>query len=109
NLCIAQVGGDRSGGGIIAYDLASGDEKWKWMGDGPAYASPVLMKVGEVKAVVTSTSGKLVAINAADGKLLWQVGYSQGRYNSSSPIAHGQTLIYAGPGRGITAESLDKQ
>src|SRR5262249_10372504 len=41
-LVIAQLGGE-SGGGIVAYDLASGEEKWKWTGDGPAYASPVLL------------------------------------------------------------------
>lgn len=108
-LCIAQVGGGRRGGGIIAYDLASGEEKWKWMGDGPAYASPVLMDVGDTQAVVSATAGKLVAIHPADGKLLWEVRYSQGRYNAASPIALGQALIYAGPNRGITSETLDKQ
>src|SRR5262249_42598273 len=39
-LCIAQLGGD-SKGAIVAYDLAKGDEKWKWTDDGTAYASPV--------------------------------------------------------------------
>ena len=38
-LCIAQLGGE-SNGGIVAYDLATGDQKWKWTGDGTAYASP---------------------------------------------------------------------
>ena len=44
-LCIAQIGGMRNGGpgGITAYDLNTGDEKWKWAGDGAAYASPVLV------------------------------------------------------------------
>jgi outer membrane protein assembly factor BamB len=109
NLCIAQLGSDRRGGGIIAYDLDSGEQKWKWMEDGPAYGSPVLMTINDTKAVVCVTAGKLVALNAADGGLLWQVRYSQGRYNAASPIAQGQTLIYAGPGPGITAETLDKQ
>ena len=38
-LCIAQLGGE-SKGGIVAYDLATGDQKWKWTDDGTAYASP---------------------------------------------------------------------
>ena len=33
--------GSESNGGIVAYDLASGDQKWKWTGDGTAYASPM--------------------------------------------------------------------
>jgi outer membrane protein assembly factor BamB len=108
NLCVAQLGGDRRGGGIFAFDLDSGKEKWKWTEDGTAYGSPVLMTIGDTKAVVAATAGNLVALNAADGAPLWQVRYSQGRYNAATPIPVDQTLIYAGPGPGITSESLGK-
>ena len=46
----------------------------------------------------------MVAINVADGKLLWQVPFTQGRYNAATPIIDGQTLIYAL--QGTTAEKL---
>src|SRR5205814_5836252 len=65
-LCIAQVGG-QGNGGMAAYDLASGDEKWKWTGDSPSYASPVLMTVGGAKLIVAETERKIVAVNATDG------------------------------------------
>ena len=46
---IAQLG--KAGDGTtVAYDLATGEPKWKWTGDGPGYASPVLMTVGGTKA-----------------------------------------------------------
>ncbi len=105
-LVIAQLGNSR-GGGIIAYDIESGDEKWKWTGDGPAYASPTLMTIGATKAIIAPTERKLVAVDATDGKLLWEVNYSQGRYNAASPIVDGQMLIYAGPNRGATAEKIE--
>ena len=54
-LCIAQLGSE-SNGGIVAYDLATGDQKWKWTGDGTAYASPVLLTVEGTKMVVTLTA-----------------------------------------------------
>ena len=38
-LCIIQLGGE-SAGSIAAIDLATGDEKWSWNGDGTSYASP---------------------------------------------------------------------
>jgi outer membrane protein assembly factor BamB len=107
-VCIAQLGG-RNNGGVVAYDATSGAERWRWIGDGPAYGSPVLLTFGNIKALVTPTEGNLVAVNVADGKLLWQVKYSQGRYNAATPIIDGHTLIYAGPGQGMTAEKLDKQ
>src|SRR5206468_7562014 len=42
--CVTLIGG-RGSGSIVAYDLNSGDEKWKWTGEGPAYGSPVLMSL----------------------------------------------------------------
>src|SRR6185503_10657723 len=47
-LAIAQLGG-RNNGALVAYDLASGAQKWKWSGPAPAYASPVLLTVGGTK------------------------------------------------------------
>ena len=70
-LAIAQLGG-RENGALVAYDLTSGEQKWKWSGPSPAYASPVLMMVGGTKLIVAQTESKLVAINAADGKLAWE-------------------------------------
>ena len=88
-LCMVAVGSDRDGG-IVAYDLATGASKWKWTGDGPAYGSPVLIAVGDTEAIITPTAAKMVALAVADGQLLWEIPYSQGRYNAATPIVHGQ-------------------
>jgi len=108
-LCIAQLGGESSGG-IVAYDLASGDQKWKWTGDGTAYASPVTLTVSGTRMVVTLTAKKIVGIGAADGKLLWEAPFpAQGmNYNAATPIVDGQTVIYAGAGRGTKAVKVEK-
>lgn len=105
DTCIFQVGGD-SGGAIVAYDLATGEQKWKWDGDGAAYSSPVTMTVDGTKALVAVTAGNLVLVNAADGSEIWIGRYAQGRYNAVTPIVIGQTVIYAGEGDGTTAEKF---
>ena len=102
-LCIAQLGGG-SEGAILAYDLTTGEEKWKWTGDAPAYASPVLMTVDGTQVIVTPTEQNMVAVCVADGKSLWQVPFSQGRYNAATPLVDGQTIIYAA--QGTTAEKF---
>ncbi len=112
-LCIAQLGGAKEGG-IIAYDLTTGDEKWRWMESGPAYASPVLMTIDGVKVIIAPTDGgrnegSLVALAAADGKLLWEIPYSEVRYIATTPIVDGSTLIVAGPGTGMSAFKMKKQ
>ena len=108
-LCIAVLGGE-SNGGIVAYDLASGDQKWKWTGDGAAYASPVILTVGGTKMVVTLTAKQIVGLGVADGKLLWEVPFAAKgmNYNAATPIVDGQTVIFAGAGRGTKAVKIEK-
>ena len=108
-LCIAYVGGPDEGA-LIAYDLASGNQKWAWEQDGPAYASPRMATIDGVKTVVTLTHKKVVAINATSGALLWEAAYEVPRraYNAATPIIKGQTLIYAGQGRGTTAVKFSR-
>jgi outer membrane protein assembly factor BamB len=109
-LCIAQLGGSDNGG-VVAYDLASGNEKWKWTGDGPAYSSGMLMTVAGTKLVIAEMDKKIVGLGLQDGKLLWETSYAvQGRgYNASTPIVDGDTLFYAGSGRGVTAVKIEKE
>jgi outer membrane protein assembly factor BamB len=109
-LCLAQLGGSGNGA-VVAYDLATGDKKWKWTGDAPAYASPVLMTVDGIKLLVAETEKSIVALKAADGKLVWEAPYAaQGMsYNAATPIVDGQTLIYCGQGRGAKAVKIEKQ
>src|SRR5437764_985104 len=47
-LIVALIG-TNDDGAIAAYDAKSGAQKWIWKGDGPAYASPVIVEIGGVK------------------------------------------------------------
>ena len=109
-ICIAHVG-SKDNGEVLAIDLNTGNEKWKWRGDGPAYASPSLMTVDGQKHVVVQTEKNLIALNFADGKLLWQVATppQQRFYNCVSPYIDGKRIYYSGQGTGTTAIEVTKQ
>ena len=109
-LCVAHLGG-QANGALVAYDLASGDQKWKWTTEGPAYASPVLMTVDGVKTIVTLADKSLVGIGVSDGKTLFQSPFpAQGRaYNAATPIVEGQTIYFAGQDRGSKAVKIAKE
>jgi outer membrane protein assembly factor BamB len=109
-LCVAQVGGQNDGG-VTAYDLKSGDEKWSWKGAGPGYASPAVMTVGGTKIVIVLTDKSIVGLTLADGKLAWQTPFAPAgmAYNAATPIVDGDTLIYAGSARGIHAVKVARQ
>jgi outer membrane protein assembly factor BamB len=109
-LAVAQCGGEGNGA-IVAYDLANGDQKWKWAEEGTAYSSPVLMTVDGVKQIVALTAKSVVGLGAADGKLLWQSPFpASGRmtYNAATPILDDSTVIFCGQGRGSKAVKIGK-
>ena len=106
-VCVAQLGGPEQGG-VIAFDLADGAEKWRWEGGGPDYASPNLIEVDEASYFIAETTDKVIALSLADGKLAWETPFKvEGRgYNASTPVVDGQTVYYGGSNRGITAVKL---
>jgi outer membrane protein assembly factor BamB len=109
NMCIVHVG-TKDNGEVIALDLATGNEIWKWKGDGPAYASPSVMSVDGKKHIVVQTEKNLISLDMTDGKLLWQVAtpVQQRFYNCVSPYINGNIIYYTGQGTGIRALKVEK-
>ncbi len=101
-------------GGLVAYDVEKGDEKWKWSGEGAPYGSPVLMTVDKTPMIVTLTAagrsggGSLVGVGLADGKLLWKTSFTS-RYNSVTPVVDGSTVILSTAGPGTIAYKIEKK
>ena len=108
-LCIAELGGENKGG-VVAYDLATGAEKWKWTEDGSGYSSPTLLTVAGTKMIAAMTAKKVVGLALADGKLLWEMPFAaQGMsYNAATPIVDGDTVYCSGSGRGTKAIKVEK-
>ena len=108
--CIAHLGAHRNSA-VIAYDLASGEEKWRWAGDGPAYASPVPLTAAGVRQVVVQADLSLVGLAVADGRLLWKVPTPiWGAFsNSVTPVVDGEVVIYSGQGAGTHAVKIERR
>jgi outer membrane protein assembly factor BamB len=109
-ICIAHVG-TKDNGTVLALDMKTGNEKWTWQGDGPAYASPSLMVLGGKKHIIVQTEKNLMALNFADGKMLWQIPtpVQQRFYNCVSPYIDGNRIYYTGQGTGMKAIEVLKE
>jgi outer membrane protein assembly factor BamB len=95
-LIVALIG-TNDDGAIAAYQAKSGAQKWIWKGDGPAYASPVIVEIGGVKQVVTLTQKYAVGLSLASGDLLWRIDFpGRSGMNIPTPLRFGQRLILAG-------------
>src|ERR1022692_1543032 len=95
-LIVALIG-TNDDGAIVAYEAKSGAQKWIWKGDGPAYASPVIVEIGGMKEVVTLTQKNAVGLSLAAGELLWKIDFpGRSGMNIPTPLRFGQRLILAG-------------
>ncbi len=110
NICIAHIG-TQGKGEVLALDLITGNEKWKWSGDGPAYASPSIMIMDGRKHVIVQTEKNLISLDLSNGSLLWQIptAAQQRFYNCTSPYINGQIIYYTGQGSGTRAVQVQKQ
>lgn len=102
-LVIVHVGGHNRGA-LTAFNANTGNVKWSWNGDGPAYGSPIVAQLDGMRQVITFTQENLVGVSATTGELLWQRPFTtRSTQNTITPILYGQTLIVSGLGKGITA------
>jgi len=108
-MCIVHVG-KKDDGQVIAYDMNSGSEKWKWSGEGPSYSSPSVMTIEGKKLLIVITEKNIMALGLADGKQLWQIAtpVQQRFYNCVSPYIDGQTIYLTGQGTGMKAIKVEK-
>jgi outer membrane protein assembly factor BamB len=89
--------GTNDDGAVVAYDAKSGVQKWIWKGDGPAYASPVMVELDGVKQVVTLTQKYAVGLSLASGDLLWKIDFpGRSGMNIPTPLRFGERLVLAG-------------
>ena len=95
-LVVFHVGGHNRGA-LTAFDADTGAVKWRWDGDGPAYASPIVAEIDGTRQLITFTQDNLIGVAAATGELLWKRSYSVPyTQNDITPIFYNQTLIISG-------------
>jgi outer membrane protein assembly factor BamB len=102
-LVILHVGGHNQGA-LTAFDAATGNVRWSWNGDGPAYGSPIIAQIGGTRQVIVFSQKNLVGVDAATGALLWSTPFeSRSTTNSITPLVYGDTVIVSGQGMPVSA------
>jgi outer membrane protein assembly factor BamB len=105
-LLIAHVGGDDSGT-LAAFDTGTGETRWTWSGDGPGYASPIIVEIDGTRHIVTQTQKHIVGVSASNGQLLWEIPFeTEYVQNIVTPVVYKQTLILSGIDKGVFAINL---
>lgn len=104
---IVQPGGS-GGRSIVAYNKTTGARLWTSLDDKQAYTSPVLATLAGKRQIVTVTADRAVALDPADGKLLWDFPWkTEYDVNSAQPIPAGENTLFLSAGYGHGAALVE--
>lgn len=102
-LVIAHLGG-HDAGALTAFDAATGAIKWKWSGDGPGNASPIIVELQGTRQIVTQSQEHIISVWPENGGLLWQLPFTtEYEQNIVTPVVYKDLLIFSGINKGVFA------
>lgn len=109
DMVIGQFGGKQGNAAVVAYDIKTGDQKWKWDSPGTSHSSPNVTTIDGTKMVIVMTANTVVGLKTSDGTLLWTVPFAGRGRQCVTPIIDGQNVILCGGNDiGIKAVAIKK-
>jgi outer membrane protein assembly factor BamB len=102
--------GAKDDGLLLTLDLATGQTKWQWAGEGPAYSSPIVAVVAGERQLLLQTEKSLRGLRWGDGRPRWEIVTSPkpGYWNSVTPVVAGDVVYYTGQGTGLRAARIER-
>ena len=110
-VVIVNVGGDKDGAGIVAFDLDTGKTVWKATSEQASYSSPLVTVVDGSRVVLCITRLNLVALDPATGQELARTPFGQRgpTVNGAMPVVVGnRVLLTASYGIGAELVTLSR-
>lgn len=94
---------------LIAFDVTTGEEKWRG-GEGQiSYSSPLVSKVAGIEQLLFVSQDKVAGYLPASGKQLWELewpGRANGDPSVSPPVPFGDDQLLIGKGYGVGSRLL---
>lgn len=105
--------GARPSGTLMAFDLKTGEERWRALDDRPGYSAPIVVEAAGKRQVVLWTGDNVNGLDPATGQLLWQVPFKatfDPAQATATPVVHKDKLLcLAAWNRGSMMLSLDRE
>lgn len=92
NRLIVNLGGRKSGAGVIALDKATGKTLWTATNDGASCSTPRAATIHNRRYLFVWTAEALVSLDPEVGKVYWRIPFAAKNHEA----AHGTTPLIAG-------------
>ena len=108
-LVIVQIGGEGNAC-LVAFDKATGKERWRSMKDDASYSAPVMIEQAGRRVMVCWTGQHVAGLDAATGKVFWKHPFkpSQMVLSIATPVIEGDRLFVSGFYDGSLMLKLDR-
>jgi outer membrane protein assembly factor BamB len=107
-LLIVHAGGHH-GGALIAFDPATGNEKWSLAGEGPSYSSPILTTLLGQEQLVIQVHRRVLGVEPEAGRVLWSLPFvTPCDQNIVTPLRIGDRLLVSSLDKGTMALELTR-
>jgi outer membrane protein assembly factor BamB len=107
-LLIVHAGG-HDGGTLIAFDPATGNEKWSLPGEGPSYSSPILTTLLGQEQLVIQVHRRILGVDPQAGRVLWSLPFvTPCDQNIVTPLRVGDRLLVSSIDKGTMALELTR-
>ncbi len=92
---IVNVGGKRTGAGVVAFAADSGKTVWKSVDDNASYSSPVAVTLGKTRHLIIETRQKTLSLDPKTGAVRWELPFGKigPTVNGASPVVVGDKLF----------------
>ena len=108
-LIVAHAGG-HEGGALIAFDPATGREKWTLEGDGPSYSSPILTTLAGQEQLVIQVHRKVLGVDPSSGRVLWNIPFvTPCDQNIVTPLRAGDLVVVSSQDTGTRGIRLTRR
>ena len=94
DLCIVQIAGEGSAC-VVAFDLRTGQERWKALPDRATYSTPVVITQADRRVLICWTAERVVGLDPATGRLYWEHPHPSAALPDAiiSPVVSGEKLF----------------
>ena len=105
---VIQYGNSKTGG-VLSYELETGEEQWRIEGYGNSYSSPILVGTDADQHLALMTWLGPVGVSL-EGEVLWTIDepMSFSRQNTATPVFLDGLLIFSSEKRPLRAERIEK-
>jgi hypothetical protein len=96
---------------LVAFDLESGEERWRALADRGNYSAPIVIDQAGVRVLVIWTGDRVAGVDPASGSLFWEVPFESTRMplGVASPVLHEDMLFFTGFFDGCILIRLDTE